>query len=135
MRLALRWLARQCTIVAVSSLYRSEAVVLEGAEAGPDYLNAACEIATDLAPVDLLRFAKEIEHEIGRRPAGRWAPRAIDIDILLYGDVIVATQYVPIAPCRIIDTRNATPNSKLQAVCITGKPGGQLPSATLGKCA
>ena len=45
MRLALRWLARECTIVAVSSLYRSEAVVLEGTPAGPDYVNAACEIA------------------------------------------------------------------------------------------
>ena len=91
MRLALRWLARECTIVAVSSLYRSEAVVLEGADAGPDYLNAACEITTDLAPADLLRFVKEIEHEIGRRPAGRWAPRVIDIDILLYGDEVIAT--------------------------------------------
>lgn len=105
MRLALRWLARQCTIVAVSSLYRSEAVVLEGAEAGPDYLNAACEIATDLAPVDLLRFAKEIEHEIGRRPAGRWAPRAIDIDILLYGDVIVATPELSV-PHPLLTERN-----------------------------
>ena len=67
MRLALRWLARRCTIVAVSSLYRSDAVVVEGAAAGPDYLNAACEITTELAPADLLRFVKEIEYEIGRQ--------------------------------------------------------------------
>ncbi len=91
MRLALRWLARRCTIGAVSSLYRSDAVVIEGAAAGPGYLNAVCEITTELAPADLLRFVKEIEYEIGRRPAARWAARVIDIDVLLYGDVVVAT--------------------------------------------
>lgn len=90
MRLALRWLARECTIVAASSLYRSEAIVLDGAPAGPDYVNAACEIATDLDPQALLRFTQKIEHEIGRRPAGRWAPRVIDIDIILYHDRIIA---------------------------------------------
>ncbi len=90
MRLALRWLGRECTIVAVSSLYRSEAVVLEGTPAGPDYLNAACEITTDLDPQALLRFTQDIEHEIGRRPAARWAPRVIDIDILLYHDRTIA---------------------------------------------
>jgi 2-amino-4-hydroxy-6-hydroxymethyldihydropteridine diphosphokinase len=89
LQLALRWLAPACRIVAVSSLYRSEAVVLEGAPPGPDYLNAACEIETDLSPQELLAHAKSIEHAIGRRPAERWAPRPIDIDILLYdGDVI-----------------------------------------------
>ena len=34
---------------------------------------------------------KAIEWEIGRRPAGRWAPRPIDIDVLLYGDQVVET--------------------------------------------
>ncbi len=89
LRLALRWLEPQCHVIAVSSLYRSEAVVPEGAPPGPDYLNAACEVATDLLPHDLLCFVKEIEHAIGRRPAPRWSPRPIDIDILLYGDAVV----------------------------------------------
>ena len=89
LRLALRWLEPQCHVLAVSSLYRSEAVVLEGQPPGPDYLNAACEVATSLEPLDLLRFVKEIEHAIGRRPAPRWSPRPIDIDILLYGEAVV----------------------------------------------
>lgn len=89
LRLAVRWLGVQCEIVAVSSLYRSIAVVLEGAPPGPDYLNAACEIATSLAPQALLEFVKQIEYDIGRRPAERWAPRPIDIDILLYGDAVI----------------------------------------------
>jgi 2-amino-4-hydroxy-6-hydroxymethyldihydropteridine diphosphokinase len=91
LRLATRWLARACTVVAVSSLYRSEAVVLEGSAPGPDYLNAVCEVMTDLPPADLLRFVQSLEREIGRRPAERWAARVIDVDILLYGEYVIET--------------------------------------------
>lgn len=86
LRMALRLLSRQCLVVRVSSLYRSEALVLEGQPPGPDFYNAVCAIDTDLDPAAVLAFVKEIEREIGRRPGERWAPRPIDIDILLYGD-------------------------------------------------
>lgn len=105
LRLALRWLSRRCRIVASSSLYRSEALVVEGAEPGPDYLNAACEVETDLAPHELLQFVKAVEYEIGRRPGGRWAPRVIDIDVLLYGDVIVASADLTV-PHAMLSERN-----------------------------
>ncbi len=91
LRMALRLLGASARVVAVSSLYRSAAVVLDGAAPGPDYLNAACEISTELEPLDLLRFVKEIEHAIGRRPTPRWSARPIDIDIELYGTRIVET--------------------------------------------
>ena len=84
LRMALRLLGRACRVAAVSSLYRSDAVVPEGAAPGPDYLNAVCEVETALEPEALLRFVKDLEHEIGRRPAPRWSARPIDIDILLY---------------------------------------------------
>ena len=64
LRLALRSLAPACTIVAVSSLYRSAALVLDGAGPGPDFLNAACEIDTGLTPLDLLLHLKAIEQSI-----------------------------------------------------------------------
>lgn len=91
LELALRWLEPRCRIVAVSSLYRSVAVVAEGQAPGPDFLNAACEVETELSPEELLTLAKGIERAIGRRPAERWAPRPIDIDILLYGDAVIDT--------------------------------------------
>ncbi len=91
LRTALGMLERACRVVAVSSLYRSVAVVPEGEPPGPDYLNAACEVETDLEPAELLRFVKQVEHDIGRRPAPRWAPRPIDIDILLYGGRVIDT--------------------------------------------
>jgi 2-amino-4-hydroxy-6-hydroxymethyldihydropteridine diphosphokinase len=89
LREAVRRLAENATLVEVSSLYGSKAMVLEGAPPGPDYLNAAAAIDTELAPSDLLAFVKEIEHAIGRQPSERWAARPIDIDILLYGDDII----------------------------------------------
>jgi len=103
LRAALRRLATRCRIVAVSSLYRSAAAVLEGEAPGPDYLNAVCEIETDLAPVELLALAKEIEHAIGRRPAARWAPRPIDVDLLLYGDETIDTPELTVPHPRIAE--------------------------------
>ena len=64
-------------------------MVLEGQAPGPDFLNAACEVETDLAPAAMLAHIKRIEHDIGRRRTERWAPRPIDIDILLYGDRLI----------------------------------------------
>ena len=103
LRAALLLLAARCRIVAVSSLYRSAAVVPEGEAPGPDYLNAVCEIETDLAPAGLLAFAKEIEHAIGRRPSARWAARPIDIDLLLYGDEVIATPDLTLPHPRIAE--------------------------------
>lgn len=105
LRLALRWLEPHCRVDAVSSLYRSPAVVPEGAPPGPDYLNAACAVTTDLTPHDLLRFVKEIEQAIGRRPAPRWSPRPIDIDILLYGDAVVGDDDL-VVPHPLLAVRN-----------------------------
>lgn len=105
LRLALQWLSERCDVVAVSSLYRSAAMVLEGAEPGPDFRNAVAEIDTELSPEDLLRFVKEIEWRIGRRPAPRWSARPIDIDILLYGAQVVDSDALTI-PHPFIAERN-----------------------------
>jgi len=73
-------------IEAVSSLYETEPV----GPAQPKYLNAVCRGITGLAPRALLRHVQEVEREIGRRPDWtRWGPRPIDIDLLLYGDLVV----------------------------------------------
>ena len=92
LREALRMLEPQCTVVAVSSLYRSDAVVLEGQPPGPEFRNAACEVETELSPHELLAHVKSIERALGRGPAPRWSARPIDIDILLYGDQIIETE-------------------------------------------
>ena len=54
------------------------------------FLNACLEIKTDLPPADLLRRLKSIERKFGRRQSKvRWGPRTIDLDILLYGKLIL----------------------------------------------
>lgn len=50
------------------------------------FLNLVVEGTIDLPAPQLLAVLKGIESELGRVPAPRWAPRLIDIDILLYGN-------------------------------------------------
>jgi 2-amino-4-hydroxy-6-hydroxymethyldihydropteridine diphosphokinase len=59
-----------------------------GLEDQPDFLNAVAEADTDLSARQLIGRLLEIERELGRtRGAGpRYGPRAIDLDLLLYGD-------------------------------------------------
>jgi len=67
--------------------------VFDSAPVGPDqprYLNAVIELRTSLPPVELLQKLKSLEQVLGREPGERWGPRAIDLDILLWGEVIVA---------------------------------------------
>lgn len=52
----------------------------------PRFLNQVVEADWIGTPRQLLRVAKQVEREGGRRPARRWGPRVIDVDILLFGD-------------------------------------------------
>jgi 2-amino-4-hydroxy-6-hydroxymethyldihydropteridine diphosphokinase len=55
-----------------------------------DFYNAVVAVETPLAPRALLAASKEIERALGRVPGGpRHAPRPIDIDLLLFGDLRV----------------------------------------------
>jgi len=62
-----------------------------GVEEQPKFINMAAEIETALSPEDLLHLLKKIEVDAGRLPASRWGPRIIDLDILLYDDLIMKT--------------------------------------------
>ncbi len=74
-------------VLAVSRLVEADAV---GGPSQPRYLNGAAKIRTDLEPHDLLRALKEAERRAGRKPSGvRWGPREADLDLLLYGSVVV----------------------------------------------
>ena len=54
------------------------------------YLNTVLEVETALEPRILLAILKEIERQLGRVPsAQRWAPRVIDLDLLLYDDLVL----------------------------------------------
>ena len=78
------------SVVSCSSLYESAPV----GPPQPRYLNAVVALACDLPPQRLLAILKQIERDLGRAPPGpgreRWGPRPIDLDILLWGGVVVA---------------------------------------------
>lgn len=77
-----------CQVLAVSSLYLSQPL---GPADQPAYINAVALLATRLGPHDLLLALQGIEEAHGRCRLGpRWGPRILDLDILLYGDSIIA---------------------------------------------
>ncbi len=89
-RSALRLLARHATIRAVSTVYLTEPV---GPPGQPSYYNCVLEIDTDLPPLALKKdVLRRIEAELGRARTGdRYAPRSIDLDLILYDEVVAAT--------------------------------------------
>jgi len=67
----------------------------------PAFLNMAVQAGTDLEPLPLLAYLKQIEVELGRTPSVRWGPRLIDIDILFYDDIILNLPEVTIPHPRL----------------------------------
>ena len=72
-------------LIARSSLYRSAPV---GNINQPYFINAVAKLETRLAPRKLLAALLEIEQRHGRRREFPNAPRTLDLDLLLYGDLI-----------------------------------------------
>lgn len=73
-------------IVALSQLRETEPV---GVVEQPPFLNGAIALDTTLGPRELLEVLLAIERELGRVRTERWGPRTIDLDLLVYGDVVV----------------------------------------------
>ncbi|MFS4581264.1 2-amino-4-hydroxy-6-hydroxymethyldihydropteridine diphosphokinase [Phaeobacter sp. C3_T13_0] len=58
------------------------------AGAGPDYVNAAISIRTNLSPGALLDLLHQIEADFARRRTQRWGMRTLDLDLIAYDDLI-----------------------------------------------
>lgn len=84
---ALRRLGDLGRIEGVSGVYETSPV---GYLQQPDFLNLVVRLRTALRPSELLEAVRVIEQERGRERRFRDAPRTLDIDILLYGDRVVA---------------------------------------------
>ena len=73
-------------VLVASSLYRSAPV---GYADQPDFINAVAKLQTRLSPHELLDALHVIENRHGRRRSVRNAPRTLDLDLLLYGMLVV----------------------------------------------
>jgi 2-amino-4-hydroxy-6-hydroxymethyldihydropteridine diphosphokinase len=88
LRAALDALAPHVAIQRVSSVYDTAPQLVEDQ---PRFLNAAAAAGTDLEPLALLHLVKSVEVALGRVPGPRYGPRALDIDLLLVGDLVLST--------------------------------------------
>lgn len=60
----------------------------------PDFLNACLSLRTLLYPEELLKELNRIEQEAGRERKIHWGPRTLDLDIILYDDLVVEEEHL-----------------------------------------
>ena len=82
-----------CRTVRCSELIETEPW---GVADQPDFLNCALELKTCLEPMELLRLLKKTERDGGREPGLKWGARIIDIDILLYDNLVYSSEELKI---------------------------------------
>ncbi|MEH6549467.1 MAG: 2-amino-4-hydroxy-6-hydroxymethyldihydropteridine diphosphokinase [Pseudomonadales bacterium] len=82
---------KACTVLACSPYYRSKAV---GPGEQPDYINGVCKISSSLDAEELLLLLQEIEQQNGRTREIHWGPRTLDLDLLLFGDLTLNTEFL-----------------------------------------
>lgn len=73
-------------VTRVSTLQETQPL---GGMAQPGFLNGVAEVRTTLRPAPLLQRLKATEAALGREPHGKWDPRPIDLDLLLFGGEVV----------------------------------------------
>ena len=88
---------------AVSAFRETEPV---GFTDQPRFVNAAARLVTELPPRALLERLLAVERALGRtRDGPRWGPRTIDLDLLLYGDVVLEEPGLSVPHPRLAERR------------------------------
>ncbi|MCE1255701.1 MAG: 2-amino-4-hydroxy-6-hydroxymethyldihydropteridine diphosphokinase [Anaerolineae bacterium] len=94
-------LAAVCQVKRASAVYETAPW---GFNDQPAFLNQVLEISSQLPPQDLLKVIKGLEANLGRTPTFRYGPRLIDIDILIYADLVLHAENLTI-PHAMINQR------------------------------
>ncbi len=85
--------------VSLSPAYASTAVGFEGA----DFINLVARVETDMQPLELRQFLRDLEDRYGRkRDAPKFSDRSLDIDILLYDDLVLLSPVLEIPRAEIL---------------------------------
>ncbi|MEE2960013.1 MAG: 2-amino-4-hydroxy-6-hydroxymethyldihydropteridine diphosphokinase [Myxococcota bacterium] len=97
---------RTRSLVKCSRAYRTRAHVLPGVSGPvPDYWNCVFELETSLRPLVLLKSLLKLETEQGRVRLHRWEPRALDLDLVLYGQWTVCHRDLVVPHPRMYERR------------------------------
>ena len=101
-RAAIRSLAQQTRLVGVSMVYCTEA--LDSPEQ-PPYFNCVVEIGTEVSPVEIKHsILRPIENSLGRKRTGdKYAPRTIDLDLIVYGDLAMDAEDIKLPDPEILE--------------------------------
>ena len=91
---------QRCRIIRVSGFRETDPV---GYEDQGKFINAAAEMETLYSPEDLMEFLLETEGVLKRERTVRFGPRTIDLDILLYDDLILSGSFVIIPHPRMTE--------------------------------
>jgi 2-amino-4-hydroxy-6-hydroxymethyldihydropteridine diphosphokinase len=92
-------------VVAVSTLRDTEPV---GFADQPRFLNGAAAVETELEPRELLERLLAVERALGRERTGpRFGPRTVDLDLLVYGDLVVDEPGLTVPHPRLAERRFA----------------------------
>ena len=97
-RAAIDELSTQFGTIKLSPAYASTAVGFEG----EDFINLVARVETDMSPVELRQYLRDLEDRYGRkRDVPKFSDRSLDIDILLYDDLVVLSPVLEIPRAEI----------------------------------
>lgn len=99
---AIRSLAQQTRVTGISTVYCTDAL---GHPEQPPYYNCVAEIATEASPVEVKHgILRPIEYSLGRsRNGNKDAPRTIDLDLILYGDLVMDVEGIKLPDPDILE--------------------------------
>jgi 2-amino-4-hydroxy-6-hydroxymethyldihydropteridine diphosphokinase len=93
----------------------------------PRYLNAALELEVVLPPVKLLRALLAVERAAFRRRGIHWGPRTLDLDLLLYGAVVLRTPELTVPHPGLVSRRFVLqPLVELCPTCVVPGTGATV---------
>lgn len=131
LRAAVAGIVRFAAVTARSSVYETEPREVEDQ---PPFLNVVVLVLTDLAPHQLLGECQRIEAEEGRVRARPMGPRTLDIDILLWGDAIIADPDLVVPHPRLASRRFVLEPLAEVAADARVPPGGRTVRELLASC-
>ena len=99
-RQAIDLLSAEAHVEQLSSIYETAPV---GYREQPSFLNAVARVKTTLEPEEMLLLAKRIEADLGRTQTFRNGPRVIDVDLLLYDNLIIDTPQLTLPHPRLAE--------------------------------
>ncbi|MDO8588518.1 MAG: 2-amino-4-hydroxy-6-hydroxymethyldihydropteridine diphosphokinase [Armatimonadota bacterium] len=114
---ALGLLGRDARILAVSTFYRAEPL---GRPDQPFFYNGVALVETDLPPDELRSRLRDIENALGRqRQEDKYAARTIDLDLLVYGESVLAEEEITSRPFVAVPLAELAPERELPGNGLT----------------